>query len=54
MITFMLLVITLVFLVVFAVLFGSAFLLAFADVIVCGLILYGIYKLVVKNKKRVS
>lgn len=54
MITFTLLVIALVTLVVFAVLFGSAFLLAFADVIFCGLIVYGIYKLIVRNKNRVS
>ena len=54
MITFTLLVVALLALVVFVAVGGSVFLLAFADVIFCGLIVYGIYKLIVKNKKRVS
>lgn len=50
MITFILLIVALLSLVVFTVLSSSVFLVVFADVIFCGLIVYGIYKLLTKNK----
>ena len=50
MITFILLIVALLALVVFTVLSGSVFLFVFADVIFCGLIVYGIYRLLTRNK----
>ena len=52
MITFVLLILALVAVVVFTVFGGTVFLLAFADVIFCGLLVYGIYKLLANNKYR--